>query len=180
MVLYHGPSDAQQNKNQSPEDQKKGMEAWNTWAKGMGNQLVDMGAPLQSGQGFSKAGNLSGFQSDVTGYSFIQAENLEKAQALLRNHPHLQNDQYSIELREAAEMPTDWSQRNESGATRERDERDVRNAGEEREFRGERERDVRSESQNLGSNRDENRDQDRDEDLNRRRDENQENRNINR
>ena len=47
IVIYHAPIDfLKQSANTSPEEMKKGMEAWMIWAEKCGDKLVDMGKPL--------------------------------------------------------------------------------------------------------------------------------------
>ena len=48
IALYLAPVSAmeQMMKNSSPEDRKKGMEAWMGWAKGLGSSMIELGTPL--------------------------------------------------------------------------------------------------------------------------------------
>ena len=90
MVIYSAPVSAlEQMQNMSPEDHKKGMEPWMEWANKCGSNLVDLGAPLFGGQKLTKSGN-SPSDSNVAGYSILQANDMEGAKALLEGHPHLQ------------------------------------------------------------------------------------------
>ena len=51
IVTYHATESAlKQMENTSPEDAKKGMELWMKWADKCGNNLIDLGSPLTSGQ----------------------------------------------------------------------------------------------------------------------------------
>jgi len=108
VVLYHTPKDAmQQTANVTPEQMAKGMEAWMQWAQRCGNHLVDMGAPLMNGQQISPDGSVNESQKNVSGYSILQAENMEEAKALLQGHPHISgwNPDSSIELHESMPLP---------------------------------------------------------------------------
>jgi len=90
IVVYHAPAAAwEQMKDMTPEDHKKGMEPWNVWMKKVGKGLVDMGAPLTNGQLVTKSGTTKS-QSDVAGYSILQAKNMNEATKLLQHHPHLE------------------------------------------------------------------------------------------
>ncbi len=106
IVIYHAPAEASMHTNEmTPEQQAEGMEAWMTWAKKCGNNLVDMGSPLANGLSLtSKGSNTS--SKGVTGYSVLQAKDMEAAKALLQGHPHLGwNAACSIEVHETMAIP---------------------------------------------------------------------------
>ncbi|MEK7542554.1 MAG: hypothetical protein AAB524_02535 [Patescibacteria group bacterium] len=107
IVLYYAPaSAAEQMKNASPEEMQKGMEPWMAWAKKCGSALVDLGTPLGNGQRLSKSGGSSPSQSNIVGYSILQAENMEGAKALLQDHPHLHwAEGCEIEVHESLPLP---------------------------------------------------------------------------
>ena len=107
IVIYHTPVDAmKQMASTSPEEQKKGMEAWMVWAQKCGSKLADMGAPLMNGQQLSPNGISKSSDKNVAGYSILEAENLEDAKNLLKGHPHLAwNAQCSIEVHETMPLP---------------------------------------------------------------------------
>lgn len=106
MVLYLAPEGAlDKMKNASPEEMKKGMETWMEWAKKLGEKLVDFGMPLGFGQKMTKEGATSN-QSNINGFSILQAENMEEAKELLKDHPHLSWVEGSeIEVYEFLPMP---------------------------------------------------------------------------
>ena len=106
IVLYHAPAEArEQMKDVSPEEMKKGMEPWMTWAAKCGSGLVNLGAPLGNGQKLTKSGSApSG--GDVAGYSILQAEDMESAKRMLEGHPHLEwGSGCEIEVHEAMPLP---------------------------------------------------------------------------
>ena len=107
IVLYHAPMDAvMQTANASPEEQAKGMEGWMQWAKKCGDKLVDLGAPLMNGVELMPGGKNKSSTKNVTGYSILQAENMDEAKALLQGHPHLGwNAACSIEVHETIPLP---------------------------------------------------------------------------
>ena len=89
LVTYHAPASfMEMMKDATPEDMQKGMEPWMAWAAKCGDALVDMGAPLVGGQSLSNTGS-SLSDRNVVGYSMLQAEDMQGAQALLEGHPHL-------------------------------------------------------------------------------------------
>ena len=106
VVLYYAPKSAGEAMSAAtPEDMKKGMELWMTWAERCGEGLVDIGAPLGGGRKVTKSGTTPS-DKDVTGYSVLQAENMEAAQALLTDHPHLGWEAgCEIEIHEAIPLP---------------------------------------------------------------------------
>ena len=57
--------------------------------KKCGSALVDFGTPLIGGQKLTSSGS-SPTDSNIAGYSILQAEDIEGAKALLEGHPHLQ------------------------------------------------------------------------------------------
>ncbi len=106
IVIYHSSVDAEDKmKNSKPEDMKKGMEAWMVWAKKCGDGLVDMGAPLRGGQRLTPAGS-NPSDKGVSGYSILQAPDMDAAKALLEGHPHLAwAAGCEIEVHETMPMP---------------------------------------------------------------------------
>ena len=107
LVIYHTPAEAAAKMaTLSKEDQAKGMEGWMTWATKCGDKLVDMGAPLMSGQQLSPDGKSTNSTKNVNGYSILQAENMKAAIALLQGHPHLGwNAECTIEVHETMPLP---------------------------------------------------------------------------
>ena len=106
VVIYQASAPAwEQMKDATPEDMKDGMESWMAWAKKCGDGLVDLGTPLGGGQKISKSGS-SPSDKNVVGYSILQAENMEAAQALLDGHPHLEwAAGCEIEVHESLPLP---------------------------------------------------------------------------
>jgi hypothetical protein len=106
MILYHADASAmEQMGKSSPDDMKKGMEKWMDWSKKCGEGLVDLGTPLGNGQKVSESGN-STSEKGVVGYSILQAENMENAKELLKDHPHLGwSSGCDIEIHESLPMP---------------------------------------------------------------------------
>lgn len=89
VVIYYASAAAtKQMEGKGPEEMKKGMEPWMAWAEKCGDRLVDMGTPLGNGKNVTSSGS-SGSDRNVVGYSILQAEGMEKAVEMLKNHPHL-------------------------------------------------------------------------------------------
>ena len=106
IVLYRAPKAAMEMMSKaSPEEIKKGMEPWMVWAKKCGSGLVDMGTPLGNGQKLTPKGS-SVSNKEVTGYSILEAESMEKAKEMLKGHPHLNwNPACEIEVYESLPLP---------------------------------------------------------------------------
>jgi hypothetical protein len=107
IVIYHASGSAMEKmKDSSPEDTKKGMEAWHEWAEKCGAGLVDLGSPLGNGQKVTKSNN-SASDKNVVGYSILQAEDMAGAQELLQGHPHLEwTEGCEIEVHESLPLPS--------------------------------------------------------------------------
>ena len=107
IVIYHAPMDfLKQSANKSPEEMKKGMEAWMEWAAKCGDKLIDMGNPLMGGIKLNSDGSSTPSEKQVCGYSVVQAENMEEAESLLAGHPHLNWDAgCEIEIHETMPVP---------------------------------------------------------------------------
>jgi len=90
LIIYHAPIDAMaQTANASPEDMEKGMAMWKAWAKRAGRRVTDLGAPLVNGKRLHSNGSSAPSTRDVTGYSLLEADNLEELEDLLYGHPHI-------------------------------------------------------------------------------------------
>ncbi|MCP4313311.1 MAG: hypothetical protein GY790_18795 [Bacteroidetes bacterium] len=107
MVLYHAPIDAwKQTEGSSPEEMEKGMEAWMAWAKKCGDHLVDMGTPLAKGLKIGPGGVSEDSSRQVCGFSILQAESMEQARVLMKDHPHLDwTAECEIEIHESLPTP---------------------------------------------------------------------------
>jgi hypothetical protein len=99
---YSSPEAMQKMATATAEEKEAGMKPWMDWAAEMGENLINMGAPLMPAQ---VIGSDATAKATATGYSIIQAEDADAAHALLANHPHLAWDaDASIEISECAAM----------------------------------------------------------------------------
>jgi YCII-related domain-containing protein len=78
------------------------MARWQTWIGGLGDSMVDPGAPLGAGKQLSAAGISDRGADLLTGYSIVTAESLEAALELAKKCPHL--DHGTVEVAEVMEM----------------------------------------------------------------------------
>ena len=88
MVLYVGPP--------TPPDASH--EGWPAWFGKLGDRLVDKGSPMADGLALRGDGSTGGAATRPNGYSIVQAEALDEALGLVKDHPYLaQGGGYSIE-----------------------------------------------------------------------------------
>jgi hypothetical protein len=108
LIIYHAPIDAMtQTANSSPEEMAKGMAMWKAWANRAGNKLTDLGAPLVNGKRLHPNGSSAPSSRNVTGYSFLEADDFEDVAALLTGHPHISgwDPEATIEVHETIVIP---------------------------------------------------------------------------
>lgn len=105
IVLYYSPAAAMQKMaTASPEEMKAGEKEWMDWFDSNGDGIVDRGEYFASGYRFvgDTGEDASG---KVTGYSMIQATDMESAKGMVKNHPHLTwYEGCSVEVYEPMEM----------------------------------------------------------------------------
>ena len=103
MVLYMAFEKMM--KNSTPEQQKKGMDAWMKWMNANKTSIVEGGAPL----GKTKRVDLNGAsntKNEIGGYSVVQAESHDAATKIFdKDHPHLQMPGAWIEIIEIMPLP---------------------------------------------------------------------------
>lgn len=106
IVIYHAPAEAvAQMATATPEQKEEGMKPWFAWKDSLGDKLIDLGSPLMGGTRLLPDGSSELSKKEVTGYSFIQATDMEEAKGLLKNHPHLSwTGGCDIEVHECTEM----------------------------------------------------------------------------
>ena len=100
LFVYHGgrpPS--------SPEELKERIEAWGKWMGSLGTALLDGGAPTTSEATVSSDGSLvtDAGPNPVTGYSLVEAADLNDAHAKAKGCPQLGSGG-NIELSELADL----------------------------------------------------------------------------
>jgi len=106
IVTYNAPAQAAMEamQNATPEQKEEGMKPWMAWMESCGAALIDGGAPLMAA-GHQTPNGWENPNSNVTGYSILEAEDIEAAKALVNNHPHLQwIEGCSIDIFEAMPM----------------------------------------------------------------------------
>jgi len=75
----------------TPEEGARIMDAWNKWMAGLGKALVDGGNPIGSARSIAAGGKVSegGGANPLTGYSIIEAPNLDTAVKMASTCPIL-------------------------------------------------------------------------------------------
>lgn len=98
IFAYHGGS--------MPETEEEGMKVmaqWQTWLEGLGDAVIDPGAPVGRSKTVSASGVTDDGGSDpLSGYSVMQADSIEKAIELTKGCPHVGDGR--IEIAEIIEM----------------------------------------------------------------------------
>ena len=86
LLGYHGGS-----MPATPAEGEKVMADWNKWIGGLGAAMVDGGNPIGSAKTIAANGKVSdgGGANALTGYSVIEAANLDAAVKLVRDCPQL-------------------------------------------------------------------------------------------
>jgi len=81
-------------------------EKWPAWFNKVGDKLVDMGSPMENGRALRSDGSTTDSTTGLNGFSIIQAENLDEALGLLKDHPFLTpgNDEYTVEVFEVPKL----------------------------------------------------------------------------
>lgn len=103
LVLYRAQNSARELMTRATVEQAKaGMDAWLAWANRAGSALIDMGAPLGDRTAIGGAASPEHF----SGYSILEAANLNTVTALLSDHPHLHMPGSTIEVMEFLAMPS--------------------------------------------------------------------------
>ena len=100
MFIYHGGG-----RPETPEEGKKVMAAWNAWMGGIGDDLLDGGSPA----GMSKTVTATGVEDNgganpVSGYTLINAADIDAACAIAKGCPILESGSGTVEVAEAMEM----------------------------------------------------------------------------
>ena len=103
--MASGPEFEKMMKNSTPEQQKKGMEAWTKWMNDNKASIVEGGAPLGNTKRVDANGP-SNTKNEIGGYSVVQAESHDAATKLFgKDHPHLRMPGAWIEIMEIMPLP---------------------------------------------------------------------------
>jgi len=104
IYLYKGP--ATDMSAYTPEQSKAIMDQWNAYYGGLGDKMKDGGAPFMPGASVKDNGS-AGTASEMTGYTVIEAADMDSAKALTADHPFLSEGKgnFAIDIFELADIP---------------------------------------------------------------------------
>jgi hypothetical protein len=100
LFVYHGGENPK-----SEEEAAEVMDAWGSWLGSMGSAVVDGGNPVGMSSTVHPDGSVTddGGANPASGYSLIEAKDLDDAIAKARGCPHLQGNG-TIEIAETFDM----------------------------------------------------------------------------
>ena len=105
VFIYHAPMTPVGAAPPTPEQMEAVMGEWNAWAGKVGDGMVDFGTPLAGGVRVTTDGTSSSTR-EVAGYSIVEANDLDAALDLAKDHPHLNMPGgCEIEVHEAQAVP---------------------------------------------------------------------------
>lgn len=100
LFVYHGGHTPE-----SPEEGKKMMAQWQAWFAGMGDAVVQPGAPLGMSSTVSATGvSNDGGANPASGYTVIEASDMNAATTMAKGCPMVTAGNGSVEVAEAMEM----------------------------------------------------------------------------
>ena len=100
IFAYHGGKSPD-----TPEEGAKIMAAWQAWMGGMGEDLVIPGAPVGMSKTVSEGGIADdGGSNPVSGYSVVQAADLDAACDMAKGCPMVADGSGTVEVAEVLEM----------------------------------------------------------------------------
>jgi len=104
MMIYKG--EATDMSEMTPEEGAGVMAKWGAWTEKIGPALADIGAPFGPGTSVVDDGS-TGAASKLTGYSIVEAADLDAARSLTDGHPYLSEGKgdYAIEVFELMPVP---------------------------------------------------------------------------
>ena len=106
VFIYHGPAEMPEGAAPSEDDMKAVMGEWGKWAEKVGGDMTDFGTPLGGGQMVTPGGKVAASGSDITGYTILEAADMDAAVALAKVHPHLNMPGgCEVEVLEGADVP---------------------------------------------------------------------------
>lgn len=103
ILLYKGPATPME--DITPEVGAQIMQAWEAWMGKVGDALVDAGAPFAGSTAVAGDGSTKS-ASDLTGYTIVEAADLDSAKSLCGGHPFLSDGtaRFAVEIYELGTM----------------------------------------------------------------------------
>ena len=89
----------------TPEKKEAMMGAWFTWKEKHGDAVLDLGAPMGAQHVVNPDGSSAEVHDDVTGYSMVEAADMDAAKAMLADHPYFASGEgCTVSVYQAHEM----------------------------------------------------------------------------
>ena len=101
LLSYHGEM-RMEDMPTDPEAIAAVMAEWDTWYQGMGDALVDGGAPISHSSAIDSSGSIDA-PAQLSGFTIIQADDMAAATAIAQGSPVLANG-HSVQISEAMDM----------------------------------------------------------------------------
>ena len=106
VFIYHAPMTPADATPPSKDQMDAIMGEWMAWGGKVGDGMVDFGTPLAGGTRVSPGGATSPSTREVAGYTIVEAEDMDAALNLAKDHPHLNMPGgCEIEVHEALPVP---------------------------------------------------------------------------
>lgn len=106
LIIYHSPVNPSVEAAPAGMDMEAEMKAWMDWGASVGENLTDFGAPVAGGVHVAPGGATTPSTLEVSGYSFVEAENMDAALAFTKDHPHLRSlPGAALEVHELQSVP---------------------------------------------------------------------------
>ncbi len=104
MMVYKG--DATDMSEMAPEQVQQVMAKWGAWMERVGSGLADIGTPFGPGYSVVDDGS-AGTATSLTGYSIVEAADMEGAKAMANGHPYLSDGggDFAIDIYELMPVP---------------------------------------------------------------------------
>ena len=104
IILYNGP--ATRPEDMTAEMRNALMAKWGEWMGKVGSALVDIGQPMANGLAVIDDGS-ERKATQLSGYSIIQAEDMNGAKTLVNGHPFLseKSGKFSVDIYELMPVP---------------------------------------------------------------------------
>ncbi|MFK7754040.1 MAG: hypothetical protein AB8B51_16035 [Sedimentitalea sp.] len=100
MLAYHGGG-----MPETPEEGAKSMAAWQAWMGGMGDNLIEPGAPVGMSKTVSATGTSdNGGANPLSGYSVVRAADFDAAVAMAKGCPIVVDGSGTVEVAEIVQM----------------------------------------------------------------------------
>lgn len=104
ILVYKG--EATDMSEMTPEQGMEVMAKWGVWIEKTGGALADIGSPFGPGASLVDDGS-SGTAASLTGYSIVEADDMDGARALCEGHPYLSEGagNFAIDVYELLPVP---------------------------------------------------------------------------